>query len=112
MNLLQRWLGIKKDQAKPRQSIPMTEHRVDMSFRIFWTKISHEWDLDRMRDIREQVKNVTQQPNFQKNLIERRYTVEGLDEQAHSGASLLALIDVLDALEKYQLEQHQEDSET
>ena len=112
MNVLRRWLGLEKDPLKANQSIPMTEHRVDMSFRIFWTKISSEWDLDRMRDIRQQVKNVTQQPNFQKNLIERRYVVEGLDELAHSGASLLALVDVLDALEKYQLEQHQEDSET
>jgi hypothetical protein len=112
MNLLQRWLGIKQDQPKPHQSIPMTEHRVDMSFRIFWTKISTEWDLDRIRHIRKQVQQVTQQANFQKNLVERRYAVEDLDEQAHSGASLLALIEVLDALEKYQLERQQEDSET
>ena len=110
MNLLRRWLGIGKTQPQPQKSIPMTEHRVDMSFRIFWTKISREWELERIRNVRKQVQLVTQQPNFQKNLVERRYAVDGLDDQSHSGASLLALIDVLDALEKFQLEQYQEDN--
>lgn len=109
MDVLRRWLGLEKAQPKTSQSIPMTEHRVDMSFRIFWTKISREWDLERLQVIREKVKDVVQQPNFEKNLVERRYVVEGLDEQAHSGASLLALIEVLDALEKYQRELNLED---
>lgn len=60
-----------------------------------------KWDMARIREMKAQVIAVTQQPNFEKNLIERRFRVEGLDAQAHSGASLLALIDVLNALETY-----------
>lgn len=79
----------------------MTEHSVDMSFRIFWTKIARQWHNERLQQVRAQVLQVTQRPDFQKNMIERRYRVEGLDDQAHSGASLLALLDVLAALEAY-----------
>jgi hypothetical protein len=80
----------------------MTEPKIDFSFRVYWTKISFEqqWDLARIRALRPNVEAVTQQPDFQKNLIDRRYVVEGLDDLAHSGASLLALLEVLAALEK------------
>lgn len=80
---------------------PMTEARIDFGFRIYWTKMATKWDMARIREMKTRVIAVTQQPDFEKNLIERRFRVEGLDEQAHSGASLLALIDVLNALETY-----------
>lgn len=82
----------------------LTEERVDMSFRVFWTKICREWPLARVQHVQAQVRPLTQQPDFEKNLIERRYTVPGLVEggqhQQHSGASLLALLQVLDTLER------------
>ncbi|MBI5931856.1 MAG: hypothetical protein HY862_21280 [Chloroflexi bacterium] len=81
---------------------PMTEARIDFGFRIYWTKMATKWDMARIRDMRARVIAVTQQPDFEKNLIERRFKVEGLDELAHSGASLLALIEVLNALETYE----------
>ncbi len=81
------------------QAEAMTEQKVDFSFRIYWTKIAREWDLVRIRETQSRVKHITEHPDFQKNLIDRRYRVEGLDDLAHSGASLLALLDVLDALE-------------
>ncbi len=80
---------------------PLTEARIDFGFRIYWTKMATQWDMARICEMKAQVIAVTQQPDFEKNLIERRFRVEGLDEQAHSGASLLALIDVLNALETY-----------
>jgi hypothetical protein len=47
---------------------------------------------------------VIEAPGYRKNLIERRYRVTGLDEQAHSGASLMALLEVLEALETYSMQ--------
>ena len=96
-----RQLFSRKQSSSTRKSEPLTAHKVDMSFRIFWTKITREWELDKIKAIREKVIAVAQAPDFRKNPIERQYTVEGLDEYAHSGASLLALIDVLNALESY-----------
>ncbi len=87
--------------AKPIGT-PMTEARIDFGFRIYWTKMATTWDMARIRDVRAWVVVVTQQPDFEKNLIERRFRVEGLDELAHSGASLLALIEVLNALETHE----------
>jgi hypothetical protein len=43
---------------------------------------------------------VIHSPDFHDNALERKYMVEGLDEFAHSGASLLALQKVLAAWEK------------
>ena len=40
---------------------------------------------------------VLAQPGFEANDYERRYRVSGLDDQAHAGASLLALDKVLRA---------------
>lgn len=94
--------SLPQDQEKPiPPGTPMTEARIDFGFRIYWTKMATQWDMVRLREVRKQVLTVTQQPDFEKNLIERRFRVEGLDVQAHSGASLLALIEVLNALETY-----------
>ncbi len=93
------------DQEKEKPippGTPMTEARIDFGFRIYWTKMATKWDMGRVRDMKTRVIEATQQPDFEKNLIERRFRVEGLDEQAHSGASLLALIEVLNALETYE----------
>ncbi|MCD4684819.1 MAG: hypothetical protein K8S97_02650 [Anaerolineae bacterium] len=42
---------------------------------------------------------MTSAPAFEANALERRYRVEGLDDSAHSGASLLMLLEVLRALD-------------
>lgn len=102
MEKIRRFLGLAKDNVPTSTSEPMTDRKVDFSFRIYWTKISHErkWNLSIVRKLRPNVAAVIAQPDFENNLIDRRYKVDGLDELAHSGASLLALLEVLDALEK------------
>ena len=45
------------------------------------------------------VEEVRAKPDFEPNTYERRYAVEGLDESRHAGASLVALQDVLTALQ-------------
>ena len=84
----------------PSKHEPMTEEKVDFSFRIYWTKIGRAWDTERIRTLQSEVEAVTTESTFQNNLVDRRYTVPSLDEQAHSGASLMALLEVLAALAK------------
>lgn len=99
MNILRQLFGKTPVEESPKHE-KMTEAKVDFSFRIYWTKIGRAWDLERIRTLQSEVKAVTNQVDFEKNLIDRRYVVSSLDEQAHSGASLLALLDVLAALAK------------
>ena len=58
------------------------------------------WNADRRRLMAERVNAVIGSPEFHDNALERNYKVEGLDESAHSGASLLALQKVLQTWEK------------
>jgi hypothetical protein len=104
MNLLRRLFKRQADEGSEKSTgIPMTEQAVDFSFRVYWMKLSTEqqWDLTRIQELRSLVLPVTQRPDFRKNLVDRRYTVDGLGTQAHSGASLLALLEVLDGIEAY-----------
>jgi hypothetical protein len=73
--------------------------KIDTGYRLFWTKTALAWDADRRRAIAVQVAAAIASPDFENNALERRFRVEGLDDQAHSGASLLALAAVLRALD-------------
>jgi hypothetical protein len=74
--------------------------RAEYSYRVFWTKAARSWDADRRRRVAEAVELVIGRADFEPNTYERRYAVTGLDDQAHSGQSLLALQRVLAALAK------------
>lgn len=71
--------------------------RVDFSYTIYWTKQARQWDVPRRAAIHAALLQTLAQPGFEANAYARRYTVPGLDEQAHSGASLIALKKVLAA---------------
>lgn len=71
--------------------------RVDYSYAVFWTKQVRGWDAARRAAMRAALLLVLAQPGFEANAYERRYRVPGLDEQAHAGASLVALKKVLNA---------------
>jgi hypothetical protein len=79
----------------PRANAP----RVDFSYTIYWTKQVRAWDAARRAAVHEALLTVLGQPGFEANAYARRYTVPGLDEQAHSGASLIALKKVLAAFD-------------
>ena len=77
--------------------------RVDYVYRISWTKLAREWEAARRTQVAEAVRLVMARPDFEKNPIERRFEVPELDDGlAHSGASLLALADVLRALDAHE----------
>lgn len=73
--------------------------RVDFSYTIYWTKQVRQWDAPRRATIHTALLQTLAQPGFEPNAYARRYTVPGLDEQAHSGASLIALKKVLAAFD-------------
>jgi len=72
--------------------------RAAYSYRVYWTKQARAWDAARRRSVLEAVRRVTTAETFEPNSFERRYRAEGLAGE-HSGASLLALIQVLEALD-------------
>ena len=87
---------------EPQPPEPLTTDRIDAGYRLFWTKIALSWNGDRRTTMAGRVADAIGAPDFENNALERRFRVEGLDEQAHSGASLLALAEVLRALATFE----------
>lgn len=85
----------------PTPPEPLTSGHIDTGYRLFWTKTALAWDEERRAVIAARVAEVIAGPDFENNALERRFHVEGLDDLAHSGASLLALAEVLRALETF-----------
>lgn len=102
-NPFKRFFSPPKAEEKPKIHFEnLTSTKVDFNFRIYWTKMGLKWSAAQRATIREQVLAVVQAPNFDPNLIEKHYQLplEGVPEVSHSGTSLLALLTVLNALDK------------
>jgi hypothetical protein len=84
-------------QPSRRPAPPLTEQSIEFSYTIFWTKMARNWDEEKRQTMLTRVEALIAAPDFINNAFERKYTIEGLDEVAHSGASLLALKKVLEA---------------
>ena len=91
---------IPKYKSEPKLPEPLTEQKVDFAYTIFWTKTSAGWDEAKIALIAERVAALIVSSDFDKNFFERKFKVEGLDDLAHAGASLLALQKVLEARAK------------
>ena len=89
-----------KPKPLPRPAEPLTAPKIDFAYSIFWTKMARTWDAERRRLMAGRVAVLVSALDFEANALERKYRLEGLDDLAHSGASLLALQKVLEALEK------------
>ncbi|MBI3241417.1 MAG: hypothetical protein HYZ49_03895 [Chloroflexi bacterium] len=89
-----------KSKPPPRPAEPLTAQKIDFAYSIFWTKLARTWGVERRRLMAGRVASVVTSPGFEANALERNYRIEGLDDLAHSGASLLALQKVLEALGK------------
>ena len=98
------WLNLRRRLRQPPTPAaapgpkPLGPPRVDFSYTIYWTKQARSWDAARRAAVQAALRPALAQPDFEANDYERRYRVSGLDEQAHAGASLLALDKVLRAL--------------
>jgi hypothetical protein len=83
--------------SAPPAPKPPGPPRADFSYTIFWTKQVRAWDAVRRAAVSAALGPVLAQPDFEANAYARRYAVPGLDDQAHSGLSLIALRKVLAA---------------
>ena len=86
----------------PKPPEPLDADKIDTGYRLFWIKQALTWDAGRRATIAQAVAVVVAAPEFEANALERRFEVAGLDEQAHSGASVLALVEVLRALDAFE----------
>ncbi len=71
--------------------------RIDYSYAVFWTKHARLWDKAKCVAVAQQLTALIGSSDFDANFYQRTYTLENV-EGTHSGASLLALQKVLDAL--------------
>ena len=69
------------------------------AYRVAWTKEARTWDATRRAAVARSVGDVLRSVEFLPNAYHRRYRVAELDDLQHSGASLVALRAVLEALE-------------
>ncbi|MDX1600730.1 MAG: hypothetical protein R3191_04365 [Anaerolineales bacterium] len=72
------------------------------SYRVYWMKTARSWPPDRLDEVREHVQRIVDDPQFEPNPFERRYRVEAVDDEKHAGASLQALLEVIDALKDHE----------
>lgn len=82
---------------RPSESLPMPD-RIDYSYRVFWMKQARGWNTDRRHAVTAAARTLTEVDGFEANAFERRYRLDGVEGE-HSGASLLALIQVMEALD-------------
>jgi hypothetical protein len=92
------WRRWEARQRQPRPAEPLSADKIDMGYRLYWTKTALTWDAARRTEVAARVAAVIAAPGFENNALERRYAVESLE--THSGASLLALAAVLQALDE------------
>ena len=96
---------------EPEVAEPAGQPSPEFSYRVYWMKTARAWPPERLNEVREQVEQVMQDPQFEPNPFERRYRVEAADDQKHAGASLQALIEVIDALKDHESTQGTAQSE-
>jgi hypothetical protein len=90
------WRRWEARQRQPRPPEPLSPEKIEAGYRLYWTKTALTWDMARRAEVAARVAAVIAAPGFENNALERRYAVESLE--THSGASLLALAEVLRAL--------------
>lgn len=90
------------EEPAHKPAAPLTDERITAGYRMNWTRVAIGWDAERRALIAARVEDVIRSDDFERTALERRFHVEGLDDQAHSGASLLALADVIRALDKFE----------
>ena len=80
-----------------REQRVASRDRVDYSYTVFWTKNARLWDAAKREAVTQHLAELIGTSDFDANFYQRAYTLAEV-EGAHSGASLLALQKVLQAL--------------
>jgi len=102
IDFFRRWLRGRPSSPPPVPAEPLSDERIAAGYRMNWTRTVLGWDAERRAVIAARVEAVIGTSEFERNALERRFRVEGLDDQGHSGASLLALAEVIRALDKFE----------
>ena len=93
---LRKLFGAAGEQTEADQPDP------ELAYVLHWTKTARSWPAERRVQVRAAALDVVEADDFAANALRRRYRVAGLDDSQHAGASLIALLKVLDGLEEYQ----------
>jgi hypothetical protein len=80
-----------------REQRVASRDRVDYSYAVFWMKHARLWDAAKRETVARHVADLLASADFDANFYQRTYTLAEVDD-AHSGASFLALQKVLEAL--------------
>jgi hypothetical protein len=90
-SMRERWkrlmAGKKKQQTDPAH----------FSYLVHWTNEVRTWGPGRRRRVIAQVRALVNRPDFNADPYRRDYTLPDLDGASHAGASMLALLQVLEA---------------
>lgn len=71
----------------------------EFSYTVHWTGLVQSWDDRRRRDTLTALRRALEDAEFLPTEFERKYLVPEVDDAPHAGASLMALLRVLEALE-------------
>ena len=78
---------------------PDLTDRASFSYVVYWAKTARSWTTDHRAAALEAVRALLAAPGFVATVFDRTYRLEEVDASAHSGASLVALQRVLEALQ-------------
>lgn len=71
------------------------EDGAGFSYSVYWTKLTSEWPVERRHVVRLAVERIVERSDFKPNEFRHLYHLPKVDEVAHAGSSLLALLRVL-----------------
>ncbi|HZY45311.1 MAG TPA: hypothetical protein VFF70_11230, partial [Anaerolineae bacterium] len=82
---------------REREQRVSSREPIDYSYTIFWTKTARLWPLNQRSSVAKNLETLINSADFKDNPFDRHYMLDGV-EGSHSGASLIALKKVLEAL--------------
>ena len=81
-----------------RGADPQVQHAA-YAYVVYWTKTARGWTSEQRAAALQAVRDIAARRDFLPTTYERRYRLAEVDASAHAGASLIALRQVLEALE-------------
>jgi hypothetical protein len=83
------------DRTKVPERVPR-----DYAYTVHWLKEARSWSDSKRERVRDALDQMMPASTFREESDESRYTLSQVDDVPHTGASLAALLRVLDALAK------------
>ena len=81
-----------------RGADPQVQHAA-FAYVVYWTKTVRGWTPERRAAALRAVRDIAARQDFLPTTYERRYRLADVDSSSHAGASLIALQQVLEAME-------------